>query len=75
MKGYCILRLTPETVLLEDAQRQRLEITPDRLPSGSREGDWILLGEDGSVSPDPEETQRRRSLNRRLLDGLLGKNK
>ncbi len=64
-------------IVLVGDEEKMVNLPLDRLPTGAKEGDWLKLtligGQVTSVTPDPEETQRRRRLIEAKLEQLRKK--
>ena len=58
--------------LLEGRQEKKVIIHASDLPSGVKEGSWLHIEADGTLTLDPEKTRQRQERVRQKLDRLRG---
>ena len=73
MIRLAIDRFEDGLAVCETEDGQSMTFPCDLLPPDSREGDWLLLREDGVLLADPEETERRRAQILALQRKLFGR--
>jgi hypothetical protein len=66
-------RITEGIAVLELESRERIEIPAKKLPPSAKEGDCLDMSETGELSPNAEETAKRRKRNADLFKRLTGK--
>ncbi len=66
-------RITGGIAVLELPSLERLEVPAKNLPAGAKEGDCLLMTQDGGFVLDKAETARRRKANAELFKRLLDK--
>lgn len=64
-------RIEDGVAVLEYPGREMHEVPASELPEGAAEGSVLTLEEDGGLALSPEETRRRREINRNLFNSLL----
>ncbi len=60
MQKLMIDRFEGEYAVCEDAQRGMHQILRSLLPHGAKEGDCIVIAQDGRIAIDESETEKRR---------------
>lgn len=71
MIHYSIDRFEGDFAVCESSGGEFTDILISLLPAGAREGDILVLAEDGKLMLDAEETQRRRDEILRLQADLF----
>ncbi len=69
MKKLAIDRFEGTYAICEDQEKRMFAIALNELPEGAKEGDVLQISDEGELSIDPEETQRRQ----RRIAGLQNK--
>ena len=62
------------TLLIGEAEKEWV-VGADELPEGSKEGDWLILDDEGNLMSAPERTTERRQKIRSKLDQLRANNR
>lgn len=64
-------RFEGEYAVCETQNRDQQLLERSRLPAEAKEGDCLIISEDGAVTIDVEETARKREAVNKLLQSLL----
>lgn len=62
MKKLIIERFEGIYAICEDDSEARFGIPSDELPKGAKEGDCLVISDEGTLSIDKAETERRREI-------------
>jgi len=62
------------TLLIGEAEKEWV-VMADKLPEGSKEGDWLILDDEGNLLPASKKTTERRQEIRSKLDQLRANNR
>ncbi len=73
MKKLSIDRIEGEFAICEDGNKKLYEISAKKLPIGLKEGDVIIVQENGNIIFDEEETRIRRQEVKNLLNNILNR--
>lgn len=60
MKKLAIDRFEGTYAICEDQEKKMFAISLNELPEGAKEGDVLQISDEGELSIDQDETQRRR---------------
>ncbi|MGI6706584.1 MAG: DUF3006 domain-containing protein [Clostridia bacterium] len=63
-------RFEGDYAVCEKENREMIDIERTKLPPNAKEGDVLILAEDGSIAIDRGETARRREMIEQLMDEL-----
>ena len=63
-------RFEGDYAVCEKENREMINIERAKLPPEAKEGDVLILSEDGSIAIDREETARRKEMIERMMDEL-----
>lgn len=72
MKKVVIDRFEGEYAICEDTDQSRFAVETAELPQGAKEGCVLAISEDGEISLDLDETERRRQRIAEKQRGVFG---
>ncbi len=70
MKQLIIDRFEQNFALCEDKEKHMFAIEKTELPAGAKEGDVLRISEEGQLTIDQQETQRRRNVTQKKQSKL-----
>ena len=73
MRKLIIDREEGNIAICETEEKEMIQICIERLPTNSKEGDCIILLEDGSIVKDENRTKERKQILQNLMESLWEK--
>ena len=73
MKYLTVDRMEGNYVICEDADKKMFAIEIAEAPNGVKEGDVLVISDDGELSINVQETARRRSKIKKMQDSVWKK--